>query len=155
MRLLLISLIALLPGLAHGAEAAKEGGTPAEIAALAAATTLRCVFRDAVETSWEVESYNTRPRGGFSFTIENINAARGNAKAVSRQSATHLELIALPRVRHFLGFAAAGDLNVTSVHAHFGRGKGEFLASHSVHMASDPPRTFQHYGFCAAPGGTR
>lgn len=146
MRMLLISLFALLPGLAQAAEG--TAGTAAAAAALAAAKTLHCVFRNAIETSWAADRYDTRPQKRFSFTINAINTARSNAKAVNPQSATHLEMIALPNVRHFLGFAAGGDLNVTSVHGQYGRGKGEFLASHSVHMASEPPRTFQHYGAC-------
>ena len=149
MRMLFILLFALLPGLALAAE---EGGAAT---ALTAAKSLRCVFRNAVETAWQAGSYDTRPQGGFSFTIEAINNTRGNAKAVSRQGATHLEMIALPNVRHFLGFAAGGDLNVTSVHGQFARDDGEFLASHSVHMASQPPRTFQHYGVCKPVSATK
>ncbi|NQV59510.1 MAG: hypothetical protein HQ502_07575, partial [Alphaproteobacteria bacterium] len=67
---------------------------------------------------------------------------------VSREGATHLEMIALSNVRHFLGFAAGGDLNVTTVHGQFGGDEGGFLASHSVHMASEPPIAFQYFGNC-------
>jgi hypothetical protein len=146
MRIFPILLLTLLPGLALAAEGTPGGEAAGK--ALAAAKTLHCVFRNAIETTWEEDRYDTRPRGGFSFTIEAISTARGNAKAVGRQGATHLEMIALPNVRHFLGFAAGGDLNVTSVHGQYAGRKGEFLASHSVHMTSEPPSTFQHYGTC-------
>ncbi|MDP6876137.1 MAG: hypothetical protein QF521_21645, partial [Alphaproteobacteria bacterium] len=134
MRTILLLLLVLLPSFAGAAETEKAQQ------ALAAAKGLNCVFDSAVDTTWEGESYSTRPQKGFSFTIDAINTARGNAKAVGRQGATHLEMIALPNVRHFLGFVATGDLNVTSVHAHFAGEAGKFLASHSVHMASEPPR---------------
>ena len=142
MRMILILLLALLPSFAGAAEARNANE------ALAAAKGLNCVFESAVDTTWEGGSYSTRPQKGFSFAIDAINTSRGNAKAVSRQGATHLEMIALPNVRHFLGFTASGDLNVTSVHGQFAGEAGKFLASHSVHMASEPPRTFQHYGIC-------
>ncbi len=141
MRMLPILLFTLLPGLAWAAEGQ-------DAAALSAAKSLRCVFPSGVETNWEAGAYQTRPQKGFSFSIEAINTARGNAKAVGRRGASHLEMIALSNVRHFLGFTASGDLNVTSVHSQFARDAGEFLASHSVHMASQPPQTFQHYGNC-------
>ena len=144
-RKLAISIFTLLPGLT-GLVGAAEGQDAA--GALAAAKSLRCIFQSALETSWEEGSYQTRPQKGFSFTIDAINTARGNAKAVSRQGAAHLEMVALSNVRHFLGFTAGGDLNVTSVHGQFARDEGEFLASHSVHMASEPPKTFQHFGNC-------
>ncbi|GEM_PF-903367 len=143
MRTLAISLFILLPGPVSLA-AAEQGAA----AALAAAKSLRCIFQSAIETSWEGGSYQTRPQKGFSFTIEAINTARGNAKAVSQQGAAHLEMIALSNVRHFLGFTAGGDLNATSVHGQYSRDDGAFLASHSVHMASEPPQTFQHFGDC-------
>ncbi|MDA1098811.1 MAG: hypothetical protein O2967_07475 [Proteobacteria bacterium] len=143
MRMLPILMFALgLPGPA-GAAAGQDAA-----AALAAATSLRCVFQNAIETDWEFGAYQTRPQKGFSFTIEAIDTARGNAKAVSREGAAHLEMIALSRVRHFLGFTAGGDLNVTSVHGQFARDEGALLASHSVHMATEPPKTFQHFGAC-------
>ncbi len=115
---------------------------------LAEAKTLTCVFQSAVVTNWEGNDFQTRPVKGFSFSIEAINAARGNAKALARGGASHLEMIALPNVRHFLGFTASGDLNVTSVQGQFGNADGGLLTVHSVHMASVPPQTFQHYGIC-------
>ena len=75
---------------------------------------------------------------------------RGNAKAVSPGGACNLEMMALPNIRHFLGFTASGDLNTTSVRGFFACDKGGLLASHSVHMAGEPPRTYQHYGIRTA-----
>ena len=141
-RVLLILLFALLPGLA-GAAAGQDAA-----AALADAKSLHCVFQSAIVTNWEAGTYQSRPQKGFSFTIDAISAGRGNAKAVGPGGASHLEMIALSKVRHFLGFTAGGDLNVTSVHGQFARDEGEILASHSVHLASEPPRTFQHFGNC-------
>ena len=143
MRTLVISLFILLPGSVSLAAAGQDAA-----AALGAAKSLRCIFQSAMGTSWEGGGYQTRPQKGFSFTIDAINTVRGNAKAVSQQGATHLEMIALSNVRHFLGFTAGGDLNVTSVHGQLARDDGAFLASHSVHMASEPPQTFQHFGDC-------
>ena len=137
----LFTLLSGLPSMAMATDAAKT---------LADAKSLLCVFKSAIETSWETDSFQTRPRKGFSFNIEAINTARGNAKAVARGGASHLEMIALPNVRHFLGFTATGDLNATSVHGQFGNKDGDLLASHSVHMASEPPTTFQNYGVCTA-----
>jgi hypothetical protein len=147
MRMLIILLFALLPGIAPSIAAAEASDARK---ALAAAKSLKCVFKTAIETNWEVDRYNTKQQKGFKFSIEGINTARGNAKAVSGQGASHLEMIALSNVRHFLGFTASGDLNVTSVHGQFSQKPGEFLASHSVHMASEPPRSFQHFGSCQA-----
>jgi hypothetical protein len=141
MRMLAILLFTLLPGLVWAAEGQ-------DAAALSAAKSLRCVFPNGVETNWEADTYQTRPQKGFSFTIQAINTARGNAKAVSRGGASHLEMIALANVRHFLGFTASGDLNVTSVHGRVAHDAGDFMASHSVHMASEPPRSFQYFGTC-------
>ncbi|MBC8242497.1 MAG: hypothetical protein H8E30_18775 [Alphaproteobacteria bacterium] len=140
--ILLFTLLSSLPGLAVAASG-QDAAT-----ALAAAKSLRCVFKSATETNWEVGAYQTRPTTGFSFSIDAIKTAQGNAKAVSREGATHLEMIALSKVRHFLGFAAGGDLNVTTVHGQFAGDEGGFLASHSVHMASQPPITFQYFGNC-------
>ena len=140
----LLALLALLPAFGPGAIAADASNV------LATAKSLRCVFKSAIITSWESGSYQSRPHKGFSFIIEAINAARGNAKAVAPGAASHLEMIALPNVRHFLGFTENGDLNTTSVHGQFGARDGELLASHSVHMASEPPRTFQNFGICTA-----
>jgi hypothetical protein len=145
MRVLAIFLLALLPGLAFSTLAAAERDA---VAVLAAATSLNCVFQSAIVTNWEAGSYQSRPQKGFSFTIDAINTARGNAKAVGRGGASHLEMIALSNVRHFLGFTAGGDLNTTSVHGQFAGKDGGLLASHSVHMASQPPKTFQHFGVC-------
>ncbi len=145
MRILTIFFLALLPGIAP-ANAAADASEARK--ALAEAKSLGCAFKTAIETNWEVERYNTKQQKGFKFSIDGINTGRGNAKAVSSQGASHLEMIALSNVRHFLGFTASGDLNVTSVHGQFSDKPGEFLASHSVHMASEPPRTFQHFGGC-------
>jgi len=140
-RMLMIFLV-FLPSVAHGAEDREA------INLLASAGTLHCVFTTAIETNWVSQSYQSRPLKGFSFSIQSINTARGNAKAVSTGGASHLEMIALPNVRHFLGFTANGDLNTTSVHGYFAGDKGGLLSSHSVHMASEPPQTYQHYGVC-------
>ena len=145
MRILTVFFLALLPGIAPANVAADASEARK---ALAEAKSLSCAFKTAIETNWEVERYNTKQQKGFKFSIEGINTGRGNAKAVSSQGASHLEMIALSNVRHFLGFTASGDLNVTSVHGQFSDKPGEFLASHSVHMASEPPRTFQHFGGC-------
>ena len=147
MRMLTILLLALLPGIAPSIAAA---AAPEARKALAEAKALSCAFKTAIETNWDVDRFNTKQQKGFKFSIEGINTARGNAKAVSGQGASHLEMVALSNVRHFLGFTASGDLNVTSVHGQFSDKSGEFLASHSVHMASEPPRTFQHFGGCKA-----
>ncbi len=142
MRIFAMFLVILLS--AFAADAAEQDAAKA----LAAATSLNCVFKSAIVTNWEAGSYQSRPRKGFSFTIDGINTARGNAKAVGRGGASHLEMIALSNVRHFLGFTAEGDLNTTSVHGQFAGKDGGLLASHSVHMASEPPKTFQNYGIC-------
>ena len=145
MRRMYMILLVLFPSVviaADGQEAMKT---------LASAGTLHCVFSIAIATNWESEAYQSRPQKGFSFSIEAIDPVRGNAKAVSTGGASsHLEMIALPNIRHFLGFTAGGDLNTTSVHGFFASDKGGLLASHSVHMASEPPRTYQHYGICTA-----
>ena len=140
----LLALLALLPVFAPGAIAADA------LKVLASANSLNCVFKSAIVTNWEAGSYQSRPRKGFSFPIDAINTARGNAKAVAPGGASHLEMIALPNVRHFLGFTENGDLNTTSVHGQFGAKDGDLLASHSVHMASEPPQTFQNFGICTA-----
>ena len=144
MRRMYMILLVLFPSVvlaADGREAMKT---------LANASTLHCVFSIAIQTNWELETYQSRPQKGFSFTIQAIDPVRGNAKAVSTGGASHLEMIALPNIRHFLGFTASGDLNTTSVHGFFASDKGGLLASHSVHMAGEPPRTYQHYGICTA-----
>ena len=69
----LFTLLSGLPSMAMATDAAKT---------LADAKSLLCVFKSAIETSWETDSFQTRPRKGFSFNIEAINTARGNAKAV-------------------------------------------------------------------------
>ncbi|MDP6815771.1 MAG: hypothetical protein QF582_21325, partial [Alphaproteobacteria bacterium] len=140
------NLLVICLALSAAAPAAAAPGDAAAV--LGAARNLRCVFSSALETKWEAERYNTRPQKGFSYIIGGINPQGGAAKAVGTQGASHLEMIALPNVRHFLGFTAGGDLNVTSVHAQFGRNDQELLASHSVHMAAEPPITYQHYGHC-------
>ena len=142
MRIFLVMFFMFLPSQVWAAKG-KDAG-----AILAEAKSLRCLFQTAVETSWDGVTYQTRPQRGFSFKIEEINSAQGNAKAISQGGGSHLEMIALPQVRHFLGFTASGDLNVTSVHAQFGGNVRELLASHSVHMASEPPQTFQNFGNC-------
>ena len=138
---LLFALLLTFVPAAQAMDAAKE---------LASAKTLHCVFNTAIVTDWEAGSYQSRPRKGFSFTIDAISTTQGNAKAVAPGGASHLEMIALPNVRHFLGFTANGDLNTTSVHGQFGVKDGDLLASHSVHMASEPPQTFQNFGTCTA-----
>jgi hypothetical protein len=145
MRAIYILLFALLPGPVTAADKGMDAA-----GALASAKSLHCVFKSALVTSWEDGNYQSRPRKGFSFTIDAINTARGNARAVAPGGASHLEMIALPNVRHFLGFTASGDLNTTSVHGQFGTKDGDLLASHSVHMASEPPQTFQNFGVCTA-----
>ena len=144
MRRMYMILLVLFPCVVMAADGQEAMKT------LASAGTLRCVFSIAIATNWEVETYQSRPQKGFSFTIEAIDPVLGNAKAVSTGGASHLEMIALPNIRHFLGFTAGGGLNTTSVHGFFAGDKGGLLASHSVHMASEPPRTYQHYGICTA-----
>ena len=142
-RMFMIFLV-FLPSVAHAADDRDA------IKLLAGADALHCVFTTAIETNWVSQSYQSRPLKGFSFSIQSINGTRGNAKAVSTGGASHLEMIALPNIRHFLGFTANGDLNTTSVHGYSAGDKGGLLASHSVHMAGEPPRTYQHYGVCTA-----
>ena len=137
-------LLLFMPNLAHAADDQEA------VKMLASADTLHCVFATALETNWVSESYQSRPSKGFSFSIQSINTTRGVAKAVSTGGASHLEMIALPNIRHFLGFTANGDLNTTSVHGYFAGDKSDLLASHSVHMTGEPPRTYQHYGICTA-----
>ncbi|MBT3332012.1 MAG: hypothetical protein HOK21_08690 [Rhodospirillaceae bacterium] len=139
--IMLLLACTMLPGKASAgaADAGQE---------LAGATALRCVFKVAVETVRAHGEYKNRPTNGFSYTIDDIVTARGNAKAVSPHGSSHLEMVALPNVRHFIGFTAGGDINLTTVQAQFGRDETELLAVHSVHMASVPPKTFQHFGAC-------
>jgi hypothetical protein len=141
-----IPIMLLLACTMFASKAFAEGANAQQV--LADATSLHCVFRDAVETTWADGKFQNRPAKGFSYTISDIVTARGNAKAVSQHGSSHLEMVALSNVRHFIGFTASGDINLTTVHGQFGRDEKELLAVHSVHIASEPPRTFQNYGAC-------